>query len=201
MGDMAILNVKDFDKVLVVGPIYDNLIVLDKCKKLLDNYDLIIFNGGLTYPLDKFKTNLRLQTMSDLLKTKKVIYNISEIDYKLSIDNSEIAAWLVNKPNAVRIEFKRGTFVLVVGGGISLEMKEYKNIINTLEVSFIKKINNKPWHQSYNGRFGYVISNNPLSQNHPNFFNYSAQIGIDYQQNKVYAQEVNENGLGETILL
>ena len=200
MGKMTLLNFKNLDKVLIIGPVYDQGHILKKCYDLLPKYDLIVFNGNLTYPLDQFKTNFRLQAMSDLLKTGKVIYNISGLDYKLSVESPQVAAWLNNKPNAVKIQFNRGTCALVVSGGITPKMKENKDLLDNLELSFVNNINEKPWHYSYNGRFGYVISNNLIS-NEPQFFNYSAQIGIQYNENKVFGQEVYENGLGDTFLL
>ena len=198
---MTILNFNNANKVLVIGPIYDNFEILLKIEKLVNQYDRVIFNGSLTYPLDNFKTCQRLEHMSDLLKLEKVIYNISDIDYKLSMTNNMVADWLKHKPNAVNIKFNRGTSVLIISGGISPEMKQYKDLESNLELSFVKEINNKSWHYSYNGRFGYVVSNNLLSEEEPKFFNYSAQIGIKHDKGKVYAQEINENGLGNTFLL
>jgi hypothetical protein len=195
------LNINNLNNALVVGPIYDNLHVLEKTSELVKKYDYVIFNGCLTYPIDNFKVYQRMRLMTDLIRSPKVIYNVSGLDYKLSMKDDQIAAWLKDKPNAVNIKFNRGTFVLVVGGGITPQMKKYHDLNDNLELSFVDKINNKPWHQYYDGRFGYVISNNSVSVNEPKFFNYSAQIGIEYNQNKVYAQEIKENGLQNTFLL
>jgi hypothetical protein len=66
---------------------------------------------------------------------------------------------------------------------------------NIFSFSFLNYINNIPWHYSYNGENGYVISNNPITDNNPKFYNYSCSLGTD---NKIYGQEINKFGLKST---
>lgn len=198
---MALLNVNNITNALIVGPIYGQFEYFYKTLSLSSQYDVIVFNGDLFGAPGKFKNNLDLSAVTRAIMDRKVIYNISGDDYKLAKDNSDIDSWLKGKPNATNLKFKRGTSTLVISGGITEQMKEMKDLHDNLELSFVNNINNKPWHTNYNGRFGYIISNNPLSIEEPKFFNYSAQIGIIYNKNKIYAQEVNEHGLGKTFLL
>jgi hypothetical protein len=183
-----IKNIKN--KVLIVGPIYDKLNKLSNV--IIDNYDLIILNGNVSYPNDNVEN--RINVIEELIKTNKVIYNLGNFDLKNNLN------WFKNKPNVVIIEFARGTKLIITSGGITPQMKSNK-LMNDLETTFVSNIDNKPWHDSYNGSHGYVISNNPLTNKYPQFYNYSAQIGNTYESGKVYAQEADANGLLQTIAL
>lgn len=112
---------------------------------------------------------------------KNIHYNSCEKYYQL---NSTILTV---------IEFINSTKVSIINGGITKEMKE----INLIESLFVKNIDEKPWHKSYKNKFGYIISNNPISEE-INYYSYSAQIGCI---NKVYGQEVDQYGLQNTILI
>jgi hypothetical protein len=200
---------KNMNKVLVVGPIYDKLDKLNNVINLIDNYDQVIFNGGLCYPdINPLEIKNRLSKMDKLIKSKKVIYNIDAHDLRcahkynsLNID-SEIVDWVWSKPNVIIIMFvKQQTTTIVTGGGINPSMN-YHTLSDNLETSFISKINGVSWHQLYGGMSGYIISNNPLTFQEPQFHKFSAQIGNAYgHETQVYAQELDGLGLKKTILL
>lgn len=198
---MPFLTINNINNALVIGPVHGSLEILEKVNAIQNQYDIIIFNGGLLELQDKFKNNKLMSAMSDMLKTSKVIYNIGRDDYKLSINNDFISNWIKGKPNVVNLIFPRGTSTLVIDGGITSEMLKIEELYNNIEISFVNQINGQSWHKSYNGRLGYIIANQPLSSSEPKFFNYSVQLGIERHYNKVYAQEVKEHGLGDTFLL
>lgn len=196
MKTLSIRNNK-IKKILVVGPLYDNTNKLKNIKNYINQYDLIVLNGNISFPFNNFDFKNRIKLIDELLATNKIIYNIGNLDYKISLDEECVAEWLKDKPNVINLNFDRGANIIITNGGIS---DTIKNLYNNLEASFVNLINNKPWHELYDGRFGRVISNLPLDDS-PSFYNYSARIGTKYSANntKVYAQEVSSKGLLNTI--
>lgn len=203
-----ILN-KNIDKALVVGPIYDKMDKLSNIYNMIDNYDQIIFNGGICFPYtNSLEVKSRLSKMDELIRTKKVIYNVDAHDlecaneYHINQKHYDIIDWIWSKPNVIIINFKKlQTTTIITGGGIAPLMNHH-SLMDNLETSFISKINGISWHQLYGGMSGYIISNNPLTFKPPQFYKFSAQIGNEYgAETQVYAQEINGLGLKETILL
>lgn len=190
--------------ILVIGSIYDRMDALENAFNLKDNYDLLIINGNVCYPNNLEDINNRIKTIDKYLKTGKCIYNVGQFDLQFSNkldDNNEIKKWINNKSNVIIINFINQSSIIILGGGITTETSR-NNLYDNLEVSFVSKINNVPWHKLYGGGLGYIISNNPLTNEPPQFYNYSAQIGNYYSNNlNVYAQEINQFGLKKTILL
>ena len=89
---------------------------------------------------------------------------------------------------------------MVMDGGIPPAVQSKKQLLDNLELSFVSTIDGKPWHQSYNGRFGYVISNNMMTDDLPQYHTYSMQIGCKDNE-RVYAQEVDDIGLKRLFLI
>jgi len=198
---MGILTIKKCqNKVLVVGPIYDKVNIFDKIKEMESNYDFIIINGNLLYPYQRIE---ELNKRIDLFNSKW-IFNVGEFDLRALLDITlpeKIRTWINLKPNAIIIEFINKFNLVIVGGGLTPNM-EKEDLQDNLEISFVSLFNNESWHKSYGGAYGYIISNNPLTEKEPQFYNYSMQLGNIYSSNnKVYAQEVDQYGLKETILL
>lgn len=194
-------------KILIVGPVYDRLDKLKNAASLIDKYDFIIFNGNLCYPHDNlFLVQDRIDIMNYLISTKKVIYNLGNYDYQLINElspdaNPYIRNWLESKPNVVIFNFISQTSLIITCGGVLPKISK-KDLNDNLEVSFISKIDKKPWQEFYGGGYGYIVSNNPLTSNPPEFYNFSAQIGNVYSPNvNVFAQEADQFGLKKTILL
>ncbi len=206
MPDMSAITLPIISgKILVVGPIYDKIDKLSVVEKMISQYKYIIFNSGLCYPSNIDKIKLRIQRIQSLIDKNKIIYLAGRTDYtilkSLTKDNKNIVEWINNKPNIAIINFPNYT-VLIVDGGIPITIKSISDLKENIEVSFISQINEIPWHLSYNGGLGYVISNNPLTNNCPKYYNYSMQLGSSYsEESSVYAQEMDEIGLKQTILL
>ena len=177
---MPAIIINKISKALIVGPIYDKVDYLNDL-----NYDHIILNGGLC--------NSNFEKIKELTSTNKVIYLASRNDY-LSKDR-KLFDWINTRPNIAIIEFANHK-VLTMDGGIPTNVKNRNDLMDNLEISFI----NIDWHKSYNGGLGYVISNGPLTNGYPKFYNYSMQLGnIIGPDSKVYAQEVDEIGLKQII--
>lgn len=197
------------EKILVVGSIYDKLDKLSKVNDMISNYHITIFNGNLLYPFDDMdKIKDRIKRMDDLLETGKVIYNLGNYDLKLlnilfeGREYLEIQKWIITKPNVIAVDFANTSSILIMSGGVTPSINTRKSLIDNLEVSFVSCINEKPWQIYYGGGLGYIISNNPSTTCEPKFFGYSAQIGTKYsEQSEVYAQEIDQNGLKNTIKL
>lgn len=201
---MALFTLPKFiQNVLVVGPIYNKLDKLEKIKQLMTSYDWIVFNDSITYNIDICSdNNPQIKLMDQLLSSGKATYNIGKIDLllasKLNIFNStqsKIESWIRNKPNVVKIDFNSSFQLLVVSGGIPVNITKQEQLESNIEISFMIHC-----HQTYTGGLGYVISNFPLTQSAPTYYRYSSQIGnaVDGQ---VYALEINRNGVQKTILI
>ena len=194
------------EKILIVGPVYDKIEKILKVETLIPKYQYIIFNGNLYYPFcDLFKLQERMNIMTRLFKTGKVIYNLGNYDYMLlegiMTDFPDVIAnWYMQHPNVVMVEFANSTQLMVTSGGVIPKMTKEK-LMDNLETSFVTNIKDKPWHELYKGAFGYIISNNPLSSEEPEFYNHSMRIGTTQDSETVFAQEACQFGLKETILL
>lgn len=183
-------------EVLITGAIYDQMDKLSKLNQLKSKYQLIIINGDICYPAGSIQE--RMDLVSELCQDPKIIYNLGKNDLLKSTEQH--SDWF-NKPNVVILEFANQSNLIVTNGGLTSVMTQ-DSLKDNLETTFVNLIDGKPWHQSYYGFYGYVISNNPLTENFPEFYNYSMQIGNKYKVNgDVYAQEVNQYGLKDTILL
>ncbi len=196
---------KNYQKILVVGPIYDRLDKLLKVEQMMPDYDYTIVNGNLYYKfcdLDLFQK--RLDVMDRMIQTKKAFFNLGDqeimlLEGVLMDCPNQIVDRLYNKPNVIFLDFDNQSNYLITSGGITPKMTKDK-LADNLEVSFVSNIGGTSWHELYNGNMGYVISNNPLTYEAPKFHRYSAQIGNYYGiEHQVYAQEIDKFGLKETI--
>jgi hypothetical protein len=200
---MVALVVKNFlQKVLVVGPIYDKIEAVQSQQKILNEQDLIIFNGNLCYPNNNLEeVEARIKIMEKFIQTGKVIYNLGNQDLLLmkqldeNNQNYRIVNWLKTKSNVVMVDLLAQSGLIITNGGVTPEMKR-SDLDDDLETSFVSNIKNEPWHRWYGGGYGYIISNNPLTRESPKFYNFSMQIGNIYdEKNQTYAVQIGQYGV------
>lgn len=205
---MVALAVKKFSqKILVVGPVYDRIELLQNNFKLLDQHDLVILNGNICYPNDKLdQVEKRIVIVNDLMQSGKIIYNLGNQDLLLmkrlqeTNQKSNIAEWLRVKSNVILIDFISQFGLIITHGGVTPEMKK-NDLHDNLETSFVSNIEGKPWHHWYGGGYGYIISNNPLTEEAPKFHNFSMQIGNEWSSRDTYAVQIGQYGVSQTFLL
>jgi hypothetical protein len=193
-----------FKKILVVGPLYDKIDKLSRLSEMAFEYDWIIFNSGLCHPSDNIeKVKERIDKMRDFISKYNSAYVIGRYDYLMltKTSNVEIERWVKGSYNVLLADFtSRG--IVIVDGGIHNNVHTRADLFDNLEVSFTSNLDGKPWHEYYNGRVGYVISNNPLTDKHPKYYQHSMQLGNTYgPDNAVYAVEVDDISLKKTIVL
>lgn len=193
-----------FQKILVVGPLYDKIEKLSRIEEIALEYDWIIFNGGLCYPATNAKqVKERIDRMREFIGKYKAAYIVGRSDYMAATKffDPDIQKWVNGSYNVALADFtSRG--IVILDGGIPESVEKRADLFNNLEISFVTDIDGKTWHDVYNGRVGYVISNNPLSEKHPRYYKHSIQIGNVYgSDNPTYAIEVDEISLKKTILL
>jgi hypothetical protein len=99
--------------------------------------------------------------------------------------------------NIIRITFSNQSKYLIINGGLPKTITLNK-LNDNFEITYISNIQNKPWHYFYGGNLGYVISNYPLTNEKPKYYNYSCQIG-NINNNIVYAQEIDQYRLKNVI--
>jgi hypothetical protein len=206
---MVALTVKNYkQKILIVGPIYDQWSVIAANQNILEQHQLIIFNGNLCYPNhDLTAVAQRIELMDQYLKPQKAIYNLGDQDLLLmkklhrTREANDILQWLQSKSNVVMIGFDTQSKLIITGGGLTPEMTP-QDLQDNIETTFVSNINNKPWHQGYGGAYGYIVSNNPLTKAYPQFYNYSVQMGNSYQEKTpVYAIRAGRHGIGRVFSL
>lgn len=197
---------KSIQKLLVVGPIYDQMDKLSKIYKLLPEYDWIIFNGGITCHLANlygiFETIGMLDRMDSLLSSGKVVYNVDGSDLERAsildiIDPQQlkIGEWIRKKSNVVLADFGGSFQVVVVSGGIPTHITQREQLMDNIEISFAIHP-----HEIYTGGLGYVVCNHPAAYLRPIFFRYSVGIGRA-PWGQLYALELDRNGVQKTILV
>ena len=195
---MSILELRNLKSALVVGSIYsDDFSKLEKLSNFLQDYDVIVLNVNIFHPFDENKILKTISAIDSLTSTGKIIYNIAGLDLKNSLEDKRIRAWLDKQNNVINLIFERGTSYFIIDGGLNENIIKKQELNDNMEVSFI---NDKNWHEDYTGNIGYIICNKPYYDK-PKFFNYSCSIGCKYGKNKVFAQEIYENGLGKTIII
>ncbi len=203
---MSALVIDSIEKLLVVGPVYDKIEVIPKVASMISDYDLIVFNGNVTYPSHDLKAvECRVNIMDSCTRGTKIRYNLGNYDLQLlkSLEETgaspDVQTWLQKQSNVIVVQLDSP--LIITCGGITPQMTP-ESLQDNLETTFVSKIKDSPWHRWYGGAFGYVVSNNPLTQEEPQFYRFSAQIGNMYSdKNNVYAVEVSMHGLGNTILL
>lgn len=183
----AIILPKPFHKILVVGNLQNHIEKLSRIEELSKNYDWTIINSGISLE--------HINQLKQILSDSKIIYLAGRLEYSQLITSHE--PWIQALANVVIADFPHHTLI-VTDGGIPSNVRVRMDLFNNLEVSFISQHQDKPWQASYNGRLGYVISNNPLTLENPQYYSYSMQIG-NLGNGGVYAQEIDEVGLKETI--
>jgi len=178
---------KPLQKALVIGPIYDRLRHLSMISALIQQYDWLIFNGKMTLSPDN------VEYMQQLL-TQNVRYVIgrAELLFLKNFPEHQISQWIKTLPNVILAEFSNRN-VLIMDGGLTNQTNKNDLLVGNLEVSFVSQVNQQPWHISYNGRLGYVVSNNPLLVS-PNYHHYSMQLG-NIDNGFTFAQEIDNIGL------
>ena len=199
----AIIVPKPFKKILVLGPIYDKTHKLPAISDLSKDYDWIVFNGDICYPGELCKVKPRIDQIREFLASYKAIYLAGRLDYLFAgkTNNYEVRDWIYSLPNIAIFDFQTRP-VLIMDGGIPKNIYERSKLMNNLELSFVSNIDNKPWHDSYYGCFGLVISNNPLTDKWPQHYTNSMQLGNVYNAGApICAQEVGEIGTKPIILV
>lgn len=190
-------------KVLVIGAMYGKLEKLDKIAELSKQYNLIIINGNICYPIsDLSKLELIVSKFNELLKTNNNIhYNLGNYDLvcEARYPDSNLNYWLSGRPNVTFLEFKNQTTTIVTCGGV-LPSFNKNDLLDNLETSFISTIDNCPWQEKYNGNYGYIISNNPIKNEFPEFYSFSMRMG-NAPDGQIYAQEIAPTGLKNTFLI
>jgi len=192
MGHVTISNIKG--NALIIGAAYDKI---DKLNEIInkEDHEYTIINGNVLYPLANILSMKKRIEDINKITSSRVIYVSGRRDFEAikSLNDENISKWVLSHPNIVFLRFKNGSKIIVMDGGVTPEMNT-KDIQNSLEISFVSKIDSIPWHRYYNGRFGYIISNRPESNN-IKCYGYSAHIGTEYENNKIFTVEVNKFGI------
>lgn len=188
-------------KILVISPLCDQIKKIEKIQNFNDEY-IIIFTGEICYPWEDIdQVKYRVGILDNYLKNSSSFYVVGDGDLTFKNKNknndNKINKWIDNQCLGINVTFDNSSMLTVVHGGIPAAAKTWKDIISNIEIAFVKNINNQPWHKLYDGKFGYVISAHPTS-NELKQYNFSSAIDV---QGQVLAQEYSENGLGRTILI
>lgn len=206
---MPALRLKNLNqKILVIGSLYDQVDKLTQHPNWFTDHEQIIFNGNLCYPDNNLhEIRSRIKVVDTYLQLGNVIYNMGDKDLLLmkklweSGEAPDIYHWLRIKSNIVIIDFASQSSLTITNGGVTPQMTR-SGLQDNLETSFVSNLEGRAWHELYGGGCGYIIANNPLTQNKPKFYNYSVQIGTIYCPNTaVYAIQAHAHGLGHTFSL
>lgn len=175
--DKQILKINS-GKAIVLSSLNGNFSILDKLDNIATKYDYIILNG-----------NLFCEKICDINFNNNILYCVGNND----LINLKNYYSFINKifkfPTLIELKFLNSSFFVCCGA---------PNNKGFLYYPFVSFIDEKPWHETYNGNNGYIISNNPISCEEPKFYNYSCRIG---HTNKIFAQEVDQYGLKNTFEL
>lgn len=133
--------------------------------------------------------------------------------------------WLENQPLTVSFLFENGTRITVLHAGVT-QKHTWKDLKSNIEVCYIRNLNKKgeyielktiddgyggktmkptesgiPWHISYDGRFGYIVSGHSAQHDGiPKFYNYSCNLDTAcYSTGILTAQIFSSSGLEDML--
>ncbi len=192
-------------ELFVVGPIYNKIDKLPLIEKFAED-KTIVFLGDVSYPNDSFgKISERIGLLRSFCDAKRCFYVLGDKDllYMKQIVNSHADThdWLSQQKKALRFSFANNTNLVIVHGGILPSHKDWKELQTDPESSFVTNFNEKPWQESYDGRFGYVISSHPVHEE-VKFYNNSLSLDtLCHESDKLATQIFGPKGAGQTIYL
>lgn len=192
-------------ELFIVGPIYNKIDKLPLIEKFAEGRT-IIFLGDISYPNESYgKTSERIGQLRSFCDERRALYVIGDKDlvYMKRIVNSHADTydWLGQQKKVFRFSFANNTNLVVVHGGILPTHKTWQEIQTDPEAVFLNKIDGKPWQESYDGRFGYVISSHPTTKE-VKFYNNCLSLDTEcFESDKLATQVFGPNGAGETFYL
>lgn len=184
------------NNVIIVAPIYNKIDKLAKIENFISKNTILILNGDVCYPYENIQEiENRISVLDAFIKKYSAHYLIGNKDL-LYLSNNKynnfIKKWVDRQKLTLTIKFNNNTTTTILHGGITKSMKSFDDL-NTLEVCFVDKIDNKLWHEYYNGRFGDIISSNPNSNEGIKFFNHSISLdNLSYETDKLYIIEYDK---------
>lgn len=192
--------------LMVVGPLYNKLDKLSALENLLDDSKVLVFLGDTCFPYEKHSDIApRIDKIKSFMESKDAHYILGDKDLiymEKTFNSTNYNSWLSFQHTAIRFMFDNQVSVMVLHGGILPQHTTWDEVSGDLEIAFISNFKqiNKPWHTSYNGRFGYILSSHPANKN-KDIEKYTHSISLDtdaYETDKVAVQEYSKNGLGKT---
>ncbi len=190
-----------------VGDIYDKGFgkkvaesITNKIKSMVDEGVGYVIRGN--HELKNIRIAKRTYTMTDELK------------------------WFEAQPLSISFEFPSRALVTVVHGGVT-PTHTWRDLEDDIETCYVRdldengkyiklnykikdgkkvmepsKSNGKPWHKSYDGRFGYIVSGHQSQKDGvPKFYNYSCNLDTAvYHTGILTAQVFNNQGNREELI-
>lgn len=154
------------NEVIITSPIYNKVNLLNKIP--VTENTILVINGNITYPYDNIK---EIEDRISLLENK--IYIVGSKDLEFIKDNWSqefIHNWVISQKKYISFKFKNESLITVMNGGISKKHSKFEDL-DDIEVPFINN-----WHDSYDGRFGFIVSSKPNINNELTNFNLSCSF-------------------------
>lgn len=194
---MQLITLNKINKnILVISRGFENFdLISEHIKNNKDN--IIIFIGGITIGNNDYIIN-----NINYIKNNKYYYLPNKEDLLFTINNKNniniINEFIQNQFAAIRVIFNNQSILNVISGGLLENINKFDDLERDfIKITFVKEIDNKPWHEGYNGKIGYIISELPVNKA-VKLFNYSSSIGIE---NSSVIQEFTLNGMGKSVIL
>jgi len=204
-ANLNILVPKD-TKIAIVGDIHEHEDQFDRLLEIVNPSEKMFFvSVGDVY--DKGYGHLVAASITDKIKKMSEsgygfavrgnheLKNIKKA--MLSNSMSPQLSWFDKQPLALSFIFDNSSRVTVVHGGVK-PSHTWDDLDFDIETSYIRKLDEKgemiklewvgnelkpnkpggtPWHEVYDGRFGYIVAGHePLKDGKPKFYNYSCNI-------------------------
>lgn len=185
------------ETLLIVGPIYDKIEKLNEIDKLYDKNKIIVFLGDICFPGTSAEITERIKILNEFMEKHNSYYIVGDKD--LIFNKNPLSSNNLINENllALKCNFDNNSMLLLLHGGVLNHTLEK---INDIEIAFITDNPeiNKPWHISYNGRLGYIISSH-CYDSEVKHYNFSSSLDTKaYETNILAIQEFDKNGLGKT---
>jgi hypothetical protein len=108
-------------------------------------------------------------------------------DNELNFPEFNKVSWLRKQVISADISFCNDSRLIIVAGGVLPSMHDWEFNCTDVELAYAEG-----WHEEYDGRFGYVCSNNSSKSNNVRAYNHSCAMMVDSRTSII---DFNEFGI------
>lgn len=186
-----------------LGVIANFAVDYEKCLAASDPTTFYVVLGGIR----REHSGSDFKLIREFFRIRRGIYVVSDEDLRFIKENFsdpsklENLLWLDKQYIAATITFANENIFSFLYGGVSLGAKSWSDLVGSFDPAIVSSVTpgeglTRPWHHTYNGRFGYVCSHN-VPSDRVRIFTHSCSVGT--LDNKTVIVTFNPNGIEKIV--